>query len=474
MPRKIFILLIVFMSAGVSIYAADFCGLTPGKSTLKDVDKALGKPSAEIISGRRYEYLSKDKEYKRILITIDEDTNIIEAVNVFLAEEKKKDELLKRYRLKEPVKISNDIDDKRIEYYQPQAIALHYSGKDAQSSVVMLRYFNPQMLIKEKSGPKEETASAQKVEAAKLPGVITYTPEVMKEIGHETSVEKKAEPIKVQPIRQPAQSISSLPQVPQPQPQKETKPIPEKKAYLGVQIQKYDGEGIKIIRVTPESPAYFAGLQSGDIILEMENRQFYQTAIEPQKFVETIANMPTIKPLRFFIERDTKRFDAWIKLKEIDVQQTAIPTQLQRQFPATPQLPIDNFAKGMELVQQKNYSAAVDHFNKTVGSKPRESYEMLGVCYHHLNRMNEALDYLSKSYKMDDKAPVTVFYLALYNDKIGKAPHAQHYLRRYLSLKHDNASMNDYAKKRLGELDYGFGRKMGEGLFKIFQETTKE
>ncbi len=97
-----------------------------------------------------------------------------------------------------------------------------------------------------------------------------------------------------------------------------------KRPYLGVYITGYEGFGLKVLRVIEDSPAQNAGIQVGDIILEMDSFRFYVKQMNPYEFVDILSRMPVDKPVRFGIKRGNKKLLLYIQLGVIDEDKIAV------------------------------------------------------------------------------------------------------------------------------------------------------
>ncbi|UCG59951.1 MAG: PDZ domain-containing protein [Phycisphaerales bacterium] len=243
----------------------------------------------------------------------------------------------------------------------------------------------------------------------------------------------------------------------------QTKPPRKKTAYLGVLVVRHPGGGVKIVEVREDSPAEHAGLRSDDVILGIEEKQFNQRDFTTARFGQIISTMPTNKPLGFRIQRKTKKFNVWVQLREVDAKQIATRNQdVKTQV-------LSDFDKGKLLMEQRNYTAAIECFRKTLESRPRESYQALGICYYHNGLFRDGLNNIVKAYKMDRRSPLNVFYLAACSDKLGNSRDAIYYYKRYLGMRHNDSQMQATARTRLNALTAANRNKQQETAQKVLQ-----
>jgi tetratricopeptide (TPR) repeat protein len=241
-------------------------------------------------------------------------------------------------------------------------------------------------------------------------------------------------------------------------------------AYVGAVFTRHDGEGIKLLGVLEDSPAANTGLQEGDIILEVGNISVRDKGARPEVLTEMVQKLPADKPLRFYIEREGRRFDVWIKPLRIDEEQlAAYQKEGQAKFSS-------DYARGRELMAEENYSGAIECFQRSLESKAQimESYQGLGICYYHLGKYKEARKSIENTLKLDKNQPLSWFYGALNMDALDRRNGAMDAYKRYLKLNHDNAEMNAFAQTRLEELRKNRRSDWGSQLLKIIDAIKKE
>ena len=241
-------------------------------------------------------------------------------------------------------------------------------------------------------------------------------------------------------------------------------------AYVGAVFVRHEGEGIKLLGVLEDSPAYNTGLQEGDVILEVENISVRDKGAQPEEFPGIVQKLPPDRPLRFHNEREGKKFDVWIKPLRVDEEQrAAFNAEVQEKFGS-------DYARGKQLMDQENFDGAIEYFQSSLESNSRvmESCQGLGICFFHLGRHKEARKYCENALKLDDKQPLSWFYGALNMDALNRKNGAMDGYKRYLKLNHDNAEMNAFARERLEQLRQGRRFDWNKRLLDVIDAIRKE
>jgi TolA-binding protein len=110
------------------------------------------------------------------------------------------------------------------------------------------------------------------------------------------------------------------------------------------------------------------------------------------------------------------------------------------------------FARGEELLKNKDYWGAAEYFRRTLEAYPAESNRALGMCYYFGGLLDAALKHLSEAYRRDPKSLTTVLYLATCNDKLGRRDEALRRYEEYLGLNPDDPAVIDFVRKRIASL----------------------
>lgn len=66
---------------------------------------------------------------------------------------------------------------------------------------------------------------------------------------------------------------------------------------------------------------------------------------------------------------------------------------------------INEYQKGNELFDQKQYDQAIAEFTKAIQADPKQApfYTNRGFAYLHVNKLNEAVDDFTKAIELDEK-----------------------------------------------------------------------
>ena len=363
------LLLILFFCFGFisHLYAGTYLGLEPGISTKKDADRVLGAPIKEVSKGIRYDYAAQKYDLKQLSVVFSKETSQVDCIYLYFLKSYSKPQLKEWFKLGVPTNTSLDTEGKLIEYY-PQGVALYFSGPDDTAAVEYCSHFNLAMLSKESSQTKTVAVST------------------------EGSAEK----------------------------------IP----FLGINLNKYEGQGIRIVSIIPESPAEEAGLKPGDIILEIENRTFYTQKIEPRDFVAFIKMLPVDNPLRFLVKRGERKFEIKISLRLMTKDQIGQVSEARKEQARI------HAEEGDRATDKKDYVSAIVYFKEAIADNPFEAYYYteLGNAYYYRGEPDLALDAMQKSLRL--KPEYFPFYGAgmIYWEK-QKYDEATPYLKEAVRLK---------------------------------------
>jgi tetratricopeptide (TPR) repeat protein len=241
-----------------------------------------------------------------------------------------------------------------------------------------------------------------------------------------------------------------------------------KAPFLGVSLTRPQENEIRILGIIPDSPAAHAGLSTGDKILQIEDHTAEDMGNDSFKFLELLYEMPSDRPIRFHIERDTKSFDVWVKLQMLEKDELAKILQAQTDRMNS------HLVKGRQLLAENKFADAVNSFQKSLDTYPMESYQGLGISYYHLEKFKEARKNIERAYKLDRTVPLNVFYTAACRDVLGKSNTAIYHYKEYLALNHDNAEMNAFAEERIEVLKSRNGKRLSEGFTKMIDAIIKE
>ena len=440
--------------------AGTFMDLQPGVSKKADADRALGKPIREVIKGIRYDYDAKKLRARRLSITYQPATGVIETINIYPNDSVGKDTFRQWLALKEPQKEHIDSDGNLIEYYLNSGIALHYDGPDDS---VPVKYFSH-------------------IDAASIAG--------KKQPGGQ---------------RRPGGQTVGADQV----------------AFLGIYIGRHDEVGIKVLGVIPDSPAQRFGLMEDDVILEMAHYKYYRKATSPAEVIANISSLPVATPLQFLVRRENHQIEVRIILEAISKEALAANRvknqkiaqdhfdrgraalekgdyrsaityldhavrykpadavyrdnlgyayyktgrkdlalkELRKSTLLKPDAYYPFFQLGLIYYQQNNYPKAIEALRQAVRLRSQDdtntvSYEYLGASYFYADQVQPAVDTLLTAFKINKESAMTVYYLGACFDRLNNTRDAVYYYKKYLRMDHDNAGWNRVARQRVRDLTY--------------------
>jgi len=241
-----------------------------------------------------------------------------------------------------------------------------------------------------------------------------------------------------------------------------------KVVWLGVTVASSEEKRIRIMSVVDDSPAEHAGLKIGDRIVHIDGQALSDVEKDIQKFGTFIQKLPTDRPVQVNIERENRQFDVWVKLKEIERK------EFDKFFQDQAKKLSNDLTEGQQLLGQNKFSEASEYFNKSLKLYPMESYQGLGICYYHMEKFKEARKNIEKAYRLDRTVPLNVFYTAACRDALEKTNTAIFHYKEYLAMNHDNAEMNEFAKRRIETLKARNRKKTSESFVKLLDAIIKE
>ena len=198
------------------------------------------------------------------------------------------------------------------------------------------------------------------------------------------------------------------------------KPGKFKKAYLGVLIKQHEAKGMRIVKVVEQSPARRGGLLPGDVILELEDHRFSEKGLNAFDFFSLVSRMPVHTPLRFLIERDGRRFETWISLKEKDDEKAYVREaerylkngrydmairDLNRAIQLDPKYVWAYGNRGEAYRQKGLYDRAIWNFTKAIDLSPeyKWAYGHRGEAYRQKGFYDMAIRDLTRAIQLDPK-----------------------------------------------------------------------
>lgn len=319
-------------------FGGEYEGLNPGVSTKADAKEVFGPPVREVKKGLKYDYNPKSSQVSRISINYRKKTGLIKTLEMYFRIKYKKSRLKELLELDRPVETRSDSVGNLVEFYMPQEVSLHFAGPDATHPVKYISHFDPEILEKGKGKGKG------------FGDKDPFTEEF----------ERFFKPMK-----------------------KEEEKSYGRRVYLGLLYKTHkDVSGIEIIDVAKNGPAHKAGLQSGDIILELEYHKFQKKGKDLIELKDLIAIMPEGKPLRFLIKRGSRKIEVRIALEE--------------------KAWVDQAGRGYKHLEDGQYDKAIRDFSKAIAQYPNtEYYWSRGQAYYKNGQYKEAISDFDKALELN-------------------------------------------------------------------------
>lgn len=286
----------------------------------------------------------------------------------------------------------------------------------------------------------------------------------------------------------------------------------EQSARLGLLIGSHDGQGIRIVGVAAKSPAGRAGLESGDIILEMGDTKFYDAKTSRADFASFTRSLLPGVSVRLLVQRGRHRFETSItpEKPEMGTEKAALAKAaydegrrrmeardyagaaalFEKAISQVPFAPsyyaalaesffrrqdsngeIDALKRGVAAAPSYSlysllgiacraggrFDEAIDAFDKAIAVMPPdvkdiEVYQQFGFCRMKKRQYREALALFETAYSINPRSPAAVYFLGGCHDVLDNRDQAMRFYRDYLALRHSNNDWNKYAERRLRAL----------------------
>lgn len=116
--------------------AGRFAGIEPGRSTKEDVRTILGEPLATTSDAERLDYDGTRYQAKVISVKYSPQDSVVDDIDIYPAPETFKKDYQRWFGLAAPTSTERDERGNLVEYYFPQAVALHYQGSTDAGPIV--------------------------------------------------------------------------------------------------------------------------------------------------------------------------------------------------------------------------------------------------------------------------------------------------------------------------------------------------
>ncbi len=413
MIRAILLLLVTGVLLNEQLAAGTFAWLKPGVSTKTDVDRVLGAPLHEVLTGTRYDYDPGKYKARRISVAFHPETQVVQTIDLYLAEAYSRANYVEWFELSAADRVAYDAYGNRVEMYAAKAISLHFDGPAEDGQVLFFRHYSPDLTF---GGPPPLGAQSAKASGA-----------------------SPAPPSRPQP-------------------------------HLGVFLSQYEGQGYRVLDVEGQSPARKAGIQGGDIILELEQLTFYQSKLDPKMFARFVATMPEDKPLRMLVQRGNRRIEVHpvLELRDPNVAQAR-----------TRRLAINYYNEGATLADRGKCKQAIPLLEKATLYNPKDAkaLEMLGYCQFRRGHKEESFQSVQRALKLAPGSPMANYFVAAHYEEMNHKDKAILHYGLYLANDDGDKFRQKYARKHLGQLtgsrsSANWDKAMGMFLMILQQEVA--
>jgi len=413
--RILSVLVWIALSASWVAFAGTFEGLVPGVSTKADADRVLGAPIRVVVQGSRYDYDPGPFEAQRISIECDPMTGIIRRIDLYLKERHPRSTYQEWIQLGDPDENAVDADGNRVERWVRRGVSLHFSGPDDTSPVDFLRHFD-----------------SRQVDAG------TLTPR--------------------------------LPPTPAPLPEEATPQESPTRTYLGVVLTPHEGMGFRVIYVTPGSPAERAGLQAGDVILEVGETGIYRKVTDGLEVSQIFGQLPVGVPIPLLFERGSQQFRTTAVMEERE------KIEVDRLHHRIVQ---SSYAEGQAWVQKKKCKKALPPLHRAYWYGGRQNAEVLGLigyCHFSTRQYQESLAAYQGVLTLVPDSPVAKYFIGACYDQLDDREKAVEYYGSFLAAHNGNKRMIKFARHRIEALtseepERDWGQTLADVIEAVQQEV---
>lgn len=123
-----------------------------------------------------------------------------------------------------------------------------------------------------------------------------------------------------------------------------------------------------------------------------------------------------------------------------------------------------------QFLIKKDYDKAVSQFRKTLDSLPNQSLQGIGLCYYYQKYFDDSFYYFAKAYKVNQRSPLTIFYMAATLDQWGRGQEAAFCFEAYLKFNDPDKNRREIARERLQYLKRR-SRRPGYSLYRSVDEV---
>ena len=216
--------------------------------------------------------------------------------------------------------------------------------------------------------------------------------------------------------------------------------LPASRPYLGIRLVGHPGAGYKIATVEEGSPAAVSGLQSGDVIVKINDLSYEDKEIDPTSFMSVLSILPLGEESTFVIHRsDTETGE----VKRLSFNVPVHPmSKVQMENNAKQALVL--FQKGQFLLNNGDVYAALDVFKNAIWLNPYEPlfYASLADAYYRIGLTEFAIEEVQKSIGLNSQHFSFFLLRTIYIDQ-QKYAMAVHSLTKALALNSSDVQIRE-------------------------------
>jgi tetratricopeptide (TPR) repeat protein len=481
MKRQIGCLFLI-LACAVPALGATYEGLTPGRSTRAEADKALGAPVQILSGGRTLAYDSAGHDLKALSVRLREDKQTIAVIKLTFLKPYAAAMVRKWFSLKEPDKTDIDLLGRRTETYTSKGIMLHFTGASPDEPVAGLSHIETPDEVKShmtatKPAPKHVPAYLGLI----LPKTATYGLRVINTYADspaEAAGLKMGDEILMVDGRDVSGgklNTAGFDEI-----------IASKNAHDPVDLRIRRGEqvlGIDITLAAFDSTA----LEKRRKADEEQALVLYRQALD-LKDKKEYAKAATLYTQALPLDPTGNNIYTYLALCHHRLGRHAEAEPLLKASLGLADKTYSNYLLGTVCMAQGRYDEAAKVLEHAIELRDPEAtkvfdYEELGICYMKLGRHAEARQILQAGYRINSGRYRLTYLLAQSNDKLGRSEDAVKYYQRYLEFNTADDEWKAYAKKRLAALKPAPSAKkksgkdsdaLVKGIFKAIDTVNKE
>lgn len=437
MQKVLTVLLLLFLFSS-NVFAGEFLGLVPGVSQKDDAVTLLGQPSITDDGGTRYDFNGSAFDADVISIRLYEDGLTIRDIEVHTPLTYSFDKYAEWFDIDLPFSVEYD-EGRLIEYYMPQAVALHYAGSSRSDEVMFVTHFDPIRFMDISLLPEVKAYMGVEFDYHKGRGYRVKSVEVespaekaglqpgdmIVRIGNHVFEKKGLNPSSFVAV------LSSL-------------PISEQ---LDISILRQDRSLDLKIELEPIDEDVQRKNEDESYLVCRKAQLLIQNG-DPYGARELIEHAIWLNPYEpsFYVVYAEAYYR--IGLVDFAIEKLDFANAVQPQTYAF-------FLKGIIAREKEEIQEAASYFLKSYALNPKDLQPLLyaAECWFDLKDYAKALEYYEKICKKDDTIAIAVFFAGLCAEKLHKNVKSRFYYEQFLSYHSAPQEMLKLASEALKRLD---------------------